>query len=121
MTELVGAVTSPWNLLWALAVFGIAPRLSLRVLLRAYRRNDPRRAELMAELHAVPHIKRPLWVAEQLEVAVLDGLVPRVSAAFRGLRVRRLRFRGYWVTIDDHPVFIEPPWKWWFRRRRNGP
>jgi hypothetical protein len=104
MTELVNAVTSWWNLVWVLALFGVAPRLSLRLILRAYRRDDPRRAELIAELRAVPRCERPLWVAEQLEVALFDGLVPRVSAVIRVLvillRTRRLG-RRQWVTLKD--------------------
>jgi hypothetical protein len=104
MTELLNAVTSWWNLVGVLALFGVAPRLSLRLILRAYRRDDPRRAELIAELRAVPRRERPLWVAEQLEVALFDGLVPRVSAVIRVLvillRTRRLD-RGRWVTLED--------------------
>ena len=32
------------------------------------------RIELVAELYAVPRIQRPLWVAEQLETALFEGL-----------------------------------------------
>lgn len=43
----------------------------------------------MAELYAVPRIERPLWVAEQLEVALFEGLAHRISAALRRLTDRR--------------------------------
>ena len=89
MTELLKAVTSPWNLLWVVVVFGFAPGFCLRLIVRAYPPDDPRRDELIAELYAVPSIKRPLWVAEQLEVALFEGLVRRVSAAIRRLGDRR--------------------------------
>jgi hypothetical protein len=54
----------------------------------AYPRDDPRRAELIAELYAVPRIQRPLWVAEQLETALFEGLKLRISAS------RWFRWRG---------------------------
>lgn len=80
MAELLDVVTSPWNLLWALLVFGLALGLCLRLVVLAYPRNDPRRDELVAELYAVPRIQRPLWVAEQLEVALFESLsTPRIG------------------------------------------
>ena len=36
--------------------------------------------ELIAELYAVPRVGRPFWVAQQLEVALFEGLGHRVSA-----------------------------------------
>ena len=99
MTELLGAVTSGWNLLWVLVVFGVAPGFCLRLIVLAYPRADPRRRELLTELYAVPHIKRPLWVAQQLEVALFEGLGHRLSAALRLLahmwRVRGRFTRGH--------------------------
>jgi phosphoserine phosphatase len=38
-----------------------------------------------------PRIQRPLWVAEQLEVALFEGLARRVSAAIRRITARRAR------------------------------
>jgi hypothetical protein len=64
MSELIDAVVSWPTLLIALGVFGFAPRAVLRLLLLAYPKDCPRRAELMAELKAVPRLDRPLWVAE---------------------------------------------------------
>ncbi len=32
MAELLEIVTSPWNLLWVLVVFGLAPGLCLRLI-----------------------------------------------------------------------------------------
>ncbi|MGH2843465.1 MAG: hypothetical protein ACRDKL_07770, partial [Solirubrobacteraceae bacterium] len=54
----------------------------------AYPRTDPRRAELIAELYAVTRIQRPLWVAEQLEVALFEGLGNRLAQAIRQLTHR---------------------------------
>ena len=89
MAELIDAVVSWPSLLLVLVVFGFAPGFCLRLIVLAYPRNDPRRAELIAELYAVPRIQRPLWVAEQLEVALFEGLAHRVSAALRRLTGRR--------------------------------
>ncbi|MGH3933289.1 MAG: hypothetical protein ACRDTF_25310 [Pseudonocardiaceae bacterium] len=88
MVELLDAVTSWQPLVLVLVVFGFAPGFCLRLIVLAYPRGDPRRAELIAELYTVPRIQRPLWVAEQLEVAVFEGLRHRVSEVIRQRRAR---------------------------------
>ncbi|MGH3864585.1 MAG: hypothetical protein ACRDQ4_00355 [Pseudonocardiaceae bacterium] len=67
-------------------------------------------------LDAVPSIQRPLWVAEQLEVALFEGLGHRISAATRwfasGRRARGRYVRGHWVSLPDgRRVFIESHWR----------
>jgi hypothetical protein len=57
---------------------------------------------LIAELYAVPRVQRPLWVVEQLEVALFEGLAHRVSAALRRL-AGRCRAR---VQTDDRGVRV---------------
>lgn len=64
----------------ALLVFGFAPGVVLRLIVLIYRRGNPRRQELLGELYAVPRIERPFWVAEQLEVALFEGLRDRLRA-----------------------------------------
>ncbi len=83
MAELMQAITSWPSLLLVIVVFGLAPGLCLRLIVLGYPPGDPRRAELIAELYAVPRIQRPLWVAEQLEVALFEGLGHRISTARR--------------------------------------
>jgi hypothetical protein len=83
MTELLDVVASWPSLILVIVVFGFTPGLCLRLLVLAYPRSDPRRTELIAELYAVPYIQRPLWVAEQLEVALFEGLPHRVFAVLR--------------------------------------
>jgi hypothetical protein len=83
MTELLHVVASWPSLFLVVIVFGFAPGFCLRLIALAYPRSDPRRKELTAELYAVPRIQRPLWVAEQLEVALFEGLPHRVSAVIR--------------------------------------
>lgn len=67
-------------LLLALVVFGFAPGLVLRLIVLAFPRDDPRREELLGELHAVPRFERPFWVADQLEVALFEGVHGRFAA-----------------------------------------
>jgi diguanylate cyclase (GGDEF)-like protein len=89
--ELLEAVAFWPNLALVIVVFGFAPGFVLRLIVLAYHRSDPRRDELIAELYAVPRIQRPLWVAQQLEVALFEGLGHRVSTAIRRLTGRRQR------------------------------
>jgi hypothetical protein len=88
MAELLGAVASWPSLVFVVIVFGFAPGFCLRLIVLAYPRSDPRRTELIAELYAVPRIQRPLWVAEQLEVALFEGLARRVPGLLRRLSSR---------------------------------
>ena len=78
----------------ALVVFGFAPGALLRLIALAFPRDDPRRRELRAELHAVPRVERPFWVVEQLEVALFEGIWGRV-------RSRAARARSNWRTASD--------------------
>lgn len=64
----------------AVLVFGFAPGAVLRVIVLAFRRDDSRRKELIAELYKVPRIERPFWVAEQLEIALSEGLRGRLTS-----------------------------------------
>lgn len=89
MIELLRGVVSWPSLVSVIVVFGFAPKFCLRLMVLAYPRSDPRRSELIAELEVVPRIERPLWVAEQLEVALSEGIGHRVSAAIRRLTGRR--------------------------------
>jgi hypothetical protein len=83
MSELLRTVASWPSLLLVIVVFGFAPGFCLRLLVLIYPRSDPRRTELIAELYTVPHIQRPLWVAEQLETALFEGLPHRLTTIFR--------------------------------------
>jgi Mg-chelatase subunit ChlI len=66
--------------LLALLIFGFAPGFILRLLLLLYPRDDARRAELLGELYAMSRVKRPMWVAEQIETALFEGPQRRVRA-----------------------------------------
>ena len=89
MEGLITQVIAWPTLLATLLIFGFAPGVALRIIVLAFRRDDPRRTELVAELPHVPRIERPFWVCEQLEVALFEGLAGRVTALARKLYMRR--------------------------------
>ena len=89
MESLITQVIAWPTLLAALVIFGFAPGAALRMIVLAFRRDDPRRTELLAELPHVPRIERPFWVFEQLEVALFEGLAGRATALVRKLYGRR--------------------------------
>jgi len=77
MDKLIDLMTGPFpwiGLLTLCLVFGFAPTTILRVLVKAWPKNDPRRRELMAEIQTIAYWERPLWVFEQIESALFDGL-----------------------------------------------
>jgi hypothetical protein len=59
-----------------------SPELVLRLLVLVYPRSAERRRELLGELGAMRRLERPLWVAEQIETALFDGLRERVRMTF---------------------------------------
>lgn len=100
-----------WYLV-TLLVHGIAPGLLLRIIVLAFEKEDPRRQELIAELYAVPFVKRPFWVAQQLETATADGLWPRFIWLLTGRIIHRWHLGNgvernrehpdtFWVPSDD--------------------
>ncbi len=89
MITMLDAVVSWPTLLLVLLVFGFAPGAVLRLIVLAYPKGDPRRDELLAEVYAVPRVERPLWVAQQLEVAIFEGLMDRLVWAATGRVIHR--------------------------------
>ena len=79
MTDLLESLASPWTFLFVVFTFGLAPGLTLRSIVLLYPPGDARRKELIAELYAVPRIERPVWVAQQLETALFEGIASRRS------------------------------------------
>jgi hypothetical protein len=87
----------------ALLVFGFAPGTLLRLIVLAFDRVDPRRQELLAELHHVPRVERPFWVAEQLEVALVEGLGQRLVRAATGRIISRWHLGSGVERHREHP------------------
>jgi hypothetical protein len=77
MAELFDAIASWRSLLLVLVVFGFAPGFVLRLLVRIYPKGDPRRTELIAQLYVLRRLERPLFVAEQLETVLFEGMPHR--------------------------------------------
>lgn len=86
--------------------FGLAPGLLLRVIVRLYPKESPRRTELLAELHDEhgkrPYLDRVVWVFEQCELALCEGLPQRAAIGRRARRRRRADRR----EIADHEARI---------------
>lgn len=116
---MLNAIASWPTFLVALLVFGFAPGALLRIIVLAFPRDDPRRAELLAELHAVPRIERPFWVLEQLEVALFEGAWERVVWAATGRIIERWHLDSgvkrhqdfpdsFWIPSDEEKEAIRP-------------
>lgn len=109
------------SLLLLLLAIGVMPGLVLRIIVLAHPRDSGRREELIAELYAVPPIRRPLWVAEQLELALTEGLGGRLARSPDALARATLRlvFRSQVIlddvreALDDIPQWYRP---WWALR-----
>jgi hypothetical protein len=87
--DLISVIVSWPTFIIALLVFGFAPGALLRLIVLAYPHDDPRRKELRAELYAVPRIERPIWVVEQMEAALFEGLGERLALALTGRVIHR--------------------------------
>jgi hypothetical protein len=109
MGELVDAIASWRMFLVALLVFGFAPGAVLRLIVLAYHRDDPRRREARAELHAVPRWERPLWVCEQLELAIFEGLRERIVWAATGRIIYRWQLGSGVERNRTYPDTFEIP------------
>ena len=105
---MIDAVLSLPALLIALLVFGFAPGAILRMIVLVFPPEDPRRRELLAELHAVPRIERPFWVVEQLEVALFEGLWERIVWAATGHVVHRWHMAS---GVSRHHRYTESVWQ----------
>jgi hypothetical protein len=91
MSEMIQSL-SDWRLLLvALVIFGFFPGLGARLVAMTYRRGDPRRDEIIAEVYAVPRWERPFWVFEQLERAFSEGARERLYDAADGRLFNRWR------------------------------
>jgi hypothetical protein len=89
VSDLLEAVTSLKALLLVLLIFGFAPSAVIRLISLVFHADDPRRQEMRAELHAVPRLERPVWVAQQLEVVLFEGVPDRVIDLLAGRLIYR--------------------------------
>ena len=121
--ELLGVPGALGALGVALLIFGFAPGMVLSWIVRLLAKDDPRRDELLAELHAVPRWERPFWVCEQFEVALREGLFPEISWRFEfwvgrliwhraklesGLESHRRWPDSFWVPDVNEKATLRP-------------
>jgi DNA-binding transcriptional MerR regulator len=66
-----------WPLVLGLVLFGLLPGASLRLIVRIYPKAHPRRRELVAELYTIDYQKQLFFVAQNLELALFEGLPAR--------------------------------------------
>jgi hypothetical protein len=107
--EVLDAIVNWRTGLVVLLVFGFAPGALLRLIVLAFRRDDPRRSELLAELYRVPRWERPVWVAEQLERALSEGLWERITWAATGRVIHRWHLGSGVKRNRQHPETFEIP------------
>lgn len=88
LPELV-AMWGVGTVLTTAALFGFFPKFAMHLIVLVYPPDHPRRRELPAELAALPHRKRLMWVAEQLATMFFDAVPARV----RDVRARRAQAR----------------------------
>lgn len=94
-----------WKLfLLAIFIYAICPQWVLRLLVRVYAEDDPRRHELLGELYAVAYIKRPFWVAEQFETVLADGVWPRFMWMLTGRVILRWKLGNGVKRHKKHPL-----------------
>jgi hypothetical protein len=101
--EILTAIVSWETFLISLLVFGFAPGAVLRLIVLAFHRDDPRRSEMLAELHRVPRLERPYWVFEQLEVALFEGVWERLLWAGAGRIYDRWHLDPALRFDEQHP------------------
>lgn len=130
---MLDTVLSPVTFVLILLIYGFAPGALLRIIVLAFPAGDPRRAELRAELYAVPRLERPIWVAEQIEVAISEGLWVRLKWAATGRVIYRWKLGSgvkahekypetFWIPSDEMKDEIRPGYlvKLMFRLRKGG-
>jgi len=122
MDSLITQIIAWPTLLVSLLMFGFAPGAVLRIIVLAFRRDDPRRIELLGELPSVPRVERPFWVCEQLEVALFEGLAGRLVALIGRKRDGRRRRSPLVAPSDPNLSFRQREILGFCRNyaRRNG-
>lgn len=106
---LISSVTSWQTLLLIVALFGFFPGFTLRILVLGYPKDDPRRQELLGELYALPYWRRPIWVAEQLETVIFDGISPRIQWMLTGRVILRWHLGSGIKWNQKHPETFDIP------------
>jgi hypothetical protein len=107
-THLIALVLD-WRTWLAMTILMVGPPFVLRAMAHVYHRDDPRRAEMIAELHAVPFLRRPLWVLEQVEFVVWEGIPDRWYMLAAGRVIERWRLGDGVKQHRMHPATFDIP------------
>ncbi|MDZ8276832.1 hypothetical protein R2Q81_12860 [Microbacterium aquimaris] len=75
----------------------------------SFRKDDPRRKKLIAEVYAVPRWEGPFWDAEQLERALSEGAWERIYDAADGRLFNRWALGSAVARNAEHPDTFEIP------------
>lgn len=103
MAELIGSLGAWHYFFGVLLVYGFFPGLAARLISLCFSKGDPRRQELIAEVYAVPRWERPIWVAEQFERALCEGVWERVYDAADGRLFNRWQLMSGAQRNAEHP------------------
>lgn len=110
MVDLTLDLTLWQTYLLAPLLFGFAPGLFLRIIVLIYPRGHPRRKELIAELYTLSWPVRLLFVAQQLETALFEGLPCRLESRRKLGVLGRLMAAPLWVAVPAGLAFASPLW-----------
>src|SRR5262245_57670478 len=108
VSELLNAVLSWRTLLIAVAVFGVAPGLILRLLVKLYPKGDPRRQELVNDLYHLNRWERLFYVGEQFETALSEGIPRRLRSIRMRRAERRYKKDSYEAVAAALPTYLIP-------------
>jgi hypothetical protein len=84
IAELIKLITTPAGLLLTVLIFGFMPGFLLRLIVMMYPPGHVRRRELPAELYKLGRLERIMFVAEQFETAIFEGIGSRIANRRRG-------------------------------------
>lgn len=103
---LAGAVALP-TLAVAVLVWGLLPGFVNRLFARIYPADDPRRRDMVAELYAVPRWEQPLWVAQQAERAISEGIPARARKRRSRMSKRDVRVALIKPGLSSHSRLVK--------------
>jgi hypothetical protein len=111
--DLLGSWDAVWLFFGVAFLLGFAPGAALRLILLLYPRDHPRRQELIGELYAMGRIERPVFVFEQLELAIFEGIHLRRARRRERVRSRaKQEARDRWLAVAKEILEGLPPQSW---------
>ncbi|MEV7691840.1 hypothetical protein AB0N73_00745 [Microbacterium sp. NPDC089189] len=90
---------------FGMIAFGFVPTVAAKFISLAFRKSDPRRQELVAEVRGVPRWERPIWVGEQIGRIFTEAIPDRAAARFKPSMRMQTSLGG---RLDLTELFGEP-------------